>query len=97
MFKKTVRGKNVRDGSADNAVFKRKVYFKKSVTKIAKFRNFENSKIHSWLPVSFLIIGLQGTNTLLLWFIVVNHQFYHKSESWIIEILRVNVDLYVER
>ena len=44
MFKKTVRGKNVRDGSADNAVFKRKVYFKKSVTKIAKFRNFENRK-----------------------------------------------------
>ena len=47
MFKKTVRGKNVRDSSADNAVFKRKVYFKKSVTKIAKFRNFENSKSHS--------------------------------------------------
>ena len=47
MFKKTVRGKNVRDGSADNAVFKRKVYFKKSVPKIAKFRNFENSKSHS--------------------------------------------------
>ena len=48
-------------------------------------------------PVSFFIIGLQGTDTLLMWFISVNHQFYHKSESWIIEILRVNVDLYVER
>ena len=47
MFKKTVRGKNVRDGSADNAVFKRKVYFKKSVAKVAKYRNFENSKSHS--------------------------------------------------
>ena len=42
-----VRDKNVRDGGADNAIFKRKVYFKKSVPKIAKFRNFENSKSHS--------------------------------------------------
>ena len=37
----------MRDGSADNAVFKRKLYFKKSVTKIIKFGNFENSKSHS--------------------------------------------------
>ena len=46
MLKKTVRDKNVRDGSADNAIFKRKIYFKKFVAKITKFRSLKNSNSH---------------------------------------------------
>ena len=46
MLKKTVRDKNVRDGSADNAIFKRKIYFKKTVAKITKFRSLKNSNSH---------------------------------------------------
>lgn len=84
MLKKTVRDKNVRDGSADNAIFKRKIYFKKSVAKIAKFRSLKNSNSHCLLSVLFFIIGLleRTRSSCDLLVLITSFTINHRAESW---------------
>ena len=45
MFKKTVRGKNVRDGSADNAVYKRKSISRSLLLKLLNLETLKIAKV----------------------------------------------------